>query len=82
MILRMLHKMALTLNGYQKSKYFRNILDISSNGKLDANILLTHLSPRSYVLNMLFKLYTCSFYGGHMWTLGSVTFPCARIHDL
>ena len=63
-----------------------NNLNISCNDELDCQIKTSHFIGyvnklivnfghlRGNVLNKLFKLYCCSFYGSQMWRLGSVYF--------
>ena len=67
-------------------KHLGNNLNISCNDKLDCQIKTSHFIGyvnkrivnfghlRGNVLNKLFKLYGCSFYGSQMWRLGSVYF--------
>ena len=69
-----------------KIKHLGNHLDISCNDELDCqtetsrfiscvNKLIVNFGHlRGDVLNKLFKLYCCSFYGSQMWRLGSVYF--------
>ena len=80
----------MTLNGndieWSEIKYLGNNLNISCNDKLDCQIKTSHFIGyvnklivnfghlRGNVLNKLFKLYCCSFYGSQMWRLGSVYF--------
>ena len=63
-----------------ESKHLRNNLNISRN---DAFHAFHRLCQQTYcklwsftrkLLNKLFKLYCCSFYGSQMWRLGSVYF--------
>ena len=61
-------------------------LNISRTDELDCQIKTSHFIGyvnklivnfghlRGSVLNKLFKLYCCSFYGSQMWRLGSVYF--------
>ena len=67
-------------------KHLGNNLNISFNDELDCQIKTSHFIGyvnklivnfghlRGNVLNKLFKLYCCSFYGSQMWRLGSVYF--------
>ena len=67
-------------------KHLGNNLNISRNDELDCQIKTSHFIGyvnklivnfghlRGSVLNKLFKLYCCSFYGSQMWKLGSVYF--------
>ena len=67
-------------------KHLGNNLNISRNDELDCQIKTSHFIGyvnklivnfghlRGNVLNKLFKLFCCSFYGSQMWRLGSVYF--------
>ena len=67
-------------------KHLENNLNKSCNNELDCQIKTSHFIGfvnklrvnfghlRGNVLNKLFKLYCCSFYGSQMWRLGSVYF--------
>ena len=67
-------------------KHLGNNLNISRNDELDCQIKTLHFIGyvnklivnfghlRGNVLNKLFKLYCCSFYGSQMWRFGSVYF--------
>ena len=75
----------LTLNGNDiewasEIKHLGNNLNISRNDELDCQIKTSHFLGYVYnighlrgnVLNKLFKLYCCSFYGSQMWRRRSV----------